>query len=135
MAPVRWLLGVALAVGALWLVLIVFLFIARPKGMLVKEALRILPDTIRLLRRLAADRSLPRGVRVRLLLLFIYLAIPVDLVPDFLPVVGYADDAVIVAAVLRSVVRRAGFEAVQRNWVGTEDGLRTLARLAGISGR
>jgi uncharacterized membrane protein YkvA (DUF1232 family) len=135
MAPVRWLLGVALAVGALWLVLIVFLYIARPKGMLVKEALRILPDTIRLLRRLAADRSLPRGVRVRLLLLFIYLAIPVDLVPDFLPVVGYADDAVIVAAVLRSVVRRAGFEAVQRNWVGTEDGLRTLARLAGISGR
>ena len=63
---------------------------------------------LRLLPRLAADRSLPRGVRVRLALLLAYLASPIDLVPDFIPVIGYADDAIIVAAVLRSVARQAG---------------------------
>jgi uncharacterized membrane protein YkvA (DUF1232 family) len=78
--------------------------------------MRILPDTIRLLRRLATDRSIGVGVRVRLWLLFVYLAVPIDLIPDFVPVLGYADDAIIVAAVLRSVVRRAGPDAIRRNW-------------------
>jgi len=100
----------------------------------LREALRILPDTVRLLRRLAADPSLPREVRVRLWLLLVYLAIPIDLVPDFIPVVGYADDAVIVAPVLRSVVRRAGRQAVRRHWPGTEDGVATLWRVASLEG-
>jgi uncharacterized membrane protein YkvA (DUF1232 family) len=71
------------------------------------QALRLLPDLLRLLRRLAGDRSLPRGVRVRLWLLLAYLPIPIDVVPDVIPVLGYADDAIVVTAVLRSVVRRA----------------------------
>jgi uncharacterized membrane protein YkvA (DUF1232 family) len=112
---VRWILGIAAALLVLWLILIVVLLVARPGGSLVKEGLRILPDTLRLLRRLAADSSLSVGIRCRLWLLLVYLSIPADLVPDFLPVVGYADDVVIVAAVLRSVVRRAGFDAVQRH--------------------
>jgi uncharacterized membrane protein YkvA (DUF1232 family) len=62
-------------------------------------------------------------VRVRLGLLLGYLAIPVDLVPDFVPVLGYADDAIIVTWVLRSVVRRAGPDAVRRHWPGSQDGL------------
>ena len=98
----------------------------------MQEALRILPDTLRLLGRLASDRSLPAGVRVRLWLLFVYLAIPIDLIPDFVPVIGYADDVVIVAAVLRSVVRRAGFDAIERHWSGTDDGLKAVSRLAGL---
>lgn len=96
--------------------------------MLLGEAARLMPDTLRLLRRLASDRSLPRGVRTRLWLLFAYLAMPLDLIPDFLPVIGYADDAIIVAAVLRSVVRRAGFDAVEQHWPGTPDGLAALSR-------
>jgi uncharacterized membrane protein YkvA (DUF1232 family) len=132
MSAVRWLLAVALALATCWLVLISFLLVVRPRGLLVQEALRILPDTLRLLRRLAGDRSLPVGVRVRLWLLFVYLAIPVDLIPDFVPVIGYVDDVVIVAAVLRSVVRRAGFDAIERHWSGTDDGLRAVSRLAGI---
>jgi uncharacterized membrane protein YkvA (DUF1232 family) len=69
-------------------------------------------------------------LRVRLWLLFVYLAIPIDIVPDFIPVLGYADDAIIVMAVLRSVVRRAGIESVQRLWPGTPDGLSSLSTLA-----
>ena len=130
----RMLIGVVLALLLSWGVLVVFLVQARPKGSLLEEALRLLPDTLRLLRRLARDKALPRSVRVRLWLLFGYLASPIDLVPDFIPVIGYADDAIIVAAVLRSVVRRAGAQAVHRNWPGTASGLVALWRAAALPG-
>ncbi len=123
-------IGLAVA----WATLVLGLLLARPKGGLLKEAMRILPDTLRLLRRLAVDKSIRIGVRVRLWLLFAYLANPIDLIPDFIPVLGYADDAIIVAAVLRSVVRRAGPDAIRRNWPGTPEGLATIWRLAGLEG-
>lgn len=126
------MIGLGVAVLASWLLLVVALVVVRPKGSLLAEALRILPDLIRLLRRLAADRTLPRGVRVRLGLLLAYLAVPIDLIPDFIPVLGYADDAILVTAVLRSVVRKAGTDAVRRHWPGTDDGFAALRRLTGI---
>ncbi len=122
----------ALALG--WLLLIAYLLVRRPIEGAARAALRVLPDTIRLLRRIAADRTLPRGVRVRLWLLLAYLAFPVDLVPDFLPVIGYADDVVIAGAAIRSVVRRAGPDAVRRHWPGTDAGLLALWRVAGLPG-
>lgn len=103
-----------------------------PNRPVLREALRLLPDLIRLLRRLAADPQLPRGVRIRLGLLIAYLVSPVDLIPDFIPVIGYADDALVVALALRSVTRTAGPAAVTRHWPGTPDGLRTVRRLAGL---
>jgi uncharacterized membrane protein YkvA (DUF1232 family) len=127
------LIGILLAALVTWLALIVTLAVARPRGGLLREALRLLPDVLRLVRRLAADPDLPRGVRARLMLLLAYLASPIDLVPDFIPVLGYADDAVIVTLVLRSVVRRAGLEAVRRHWPGTDDGFAALTRLTGLA--
>lgn len=103
-----------------------------PANVGVREALRLLPDLVRLLRRLAADATLPRGVRVRLVLLLVYLASPIDLVPDFIPVLGYADDAIVVAIALRSVTRRAGSAAIERHWPGSPEGLRAIRRLAGL---
>jgi uncharacterized membrane protein YkvA (DUF1232 family) len=123
-------LGIALA--ATYVLLLGALLAVRPKGNLLNEALRLLPDLLRLLRRLAGDRSVPRAVRARLWLLLGYLAFPIDLVPDFIPVLGYADDAIIVSLVLRSVVRRAGPQVIRRHWQGTRDGLAALSRLAGI---
>jgi uncharacterized membrane protein YkvA (DUF1232 family) len=122
--------GVALA--SAYLVLVMGLLLARPKGNLLAETLRLLPDLLRLVRRLAVERNLPRGVRMRLWLLLAYLAFPIDLVPDFVPVIGYADDAILVSLVLRSVVRRAGGQEIRRLWPGTEDGLAALGRLAGL---
>ncbi|WP_411374485.1 YkvA family protein [Arthrobacter sp. MPF02] len=55
---------------------------------------------------------------------------PIDLVPDFVPVVGYADDAVIVALVLRSVIKRAGAGAVARHWPGSAAGLDAILKAA-----
>ena len=115
-----------------YLALLAALLVAGPKGNRLAEALRLLPDLLRLLRRLAADPDVPRTVRVRLWLLLGYLAIPFDLVPDFIPVLGYADDAIIVSLVLRSVVRRAGAPVIHRHWPGTDDGLAALARLTGL---
>jgi uncharacterized membrane protein YkvA (DUF1232 family) len=123
---------VALAASLLvtWLLLVIALVVVRPKGALLAEAVRLLPDTLRLLRNLALDREVPRAAKVRLWLLFAYLAMPFDLIPDFIPVLGYADDAIVVVWVLRSVVRRAGAVALRRNWPGTPDGLAALARAA-----
>lgn len=59
-------------------------------------------------------------------------ASPIDLVPDFVPVLGYADDAIIVVLTLRSVARAAGPEALRRHWTGSPDGLRALRRLAKV---
>jgi uncharacterized membrane protein YkvA (DUF1232 family) len=95
----------------------------------LRDALRLLPDLVRLLRRLAADPALPRGVRIRLGLLLLYLVSPIDLVPDFVPLIGYADDAILIALVLRSTVRRAGPEAVNRHWPGTQQGLQIVRGL------
>jgi uncharacterized membrane protein YkvA (DUF1232 family) len=128
-------IGLVVALVVSWLALVVALAVVRPRGGLLRESLRLLPDMLRLVRRLAADRTLPRGVRIRLGLLLAYLAFPLDLIPDFIPVLGYADDAIIVAAVLRSVVRRAGMAAVERHWPGSADGFAALVRLTGLSDR
>ena len=123
-------IGMGLAVT--YLALLGALLMARPRGNLLGEALRLLPDLLRLLRRLANDRGVPRAARVGLWLLLGYLALPIDLVPDFVPVLGYADDAIVVSLVLRSVVRRAGGPVVRRHWPGTDDGLAALGRLTGL---
>ncbi len=118
--------------GLLWAALVVVLYVkSRAEGDPARlgEVLRLLPDTVRLIRRLAADPTLPRGLRFRLALLLGYLLLPIDLVPDFIPVVGYADDALVVALVLRSVVRVAGDDALDRHWPGSPEGLRTLRQL------
>jgi uncharacterized membrane protein YkvA (DUF1232 family) len=129
------LIGVVAALVVAWLVLVAVLLAVRPRGGLLREAVRLLPDVMRLVRRLAADRSLPRGVRVRLGLLVAYLAFPIDVIPDFVPVLGYADDAILVLAVLRGVVRRAGMAAVRAHWPGTDDGFAVLVRVAGLERR
>ena len=123
------LLGVLVAYGVALLALWRYAR-AHPEALTLREALRLLPDLLRLFRGLAADRTLPRGVRVRLVLLVAYLASPIDLVPDVVPVLGYADDVLVVALVLRSVVRRAGADAVRRHWQGSEQGLAVVLRLA-----
>jgi uncharacterized membrane protein YkvA (DUF1232 family) len=122
---------VAGSLAVLWLLMLAFLWRAKPDDVTLRGAVRLVPDLLRLLKRLAADRTLPRGIRVRLVLLIGYLAMPIDLVPDFIPVLGYADDVVVVAIVLRSVVRAAGPEALERHWPGTPEGLHVIRMLCG----
>ena len=131
------LLSLLLGLALVWLLLVGALLLAArrtPDRVSLTEVLRLVPDVVRLLRRLAADPTLPRGVRWRLWLLLGYLLVPIDLVPDFLPVIGYADDAVLIALVLRSVTRAAGPDALDRHWPGTPEGLAAVRRLVGQPG-
>jgi len=123
-------IGIAAGLVLVWLALIAALWRARG-GVEPGEALRALPDLLRLLKRLAGDPALPRRVRLTLWLLLAYLLSPVDVIPDFIPVIGYADDAIVVVLALRSVVRRSGADAIGRHWPGTPDGLAVILRLAG----
>jgi len=87
---------------------------------------------VRLLKRLAADRTVSIRVRIWLGVLLVYLVSPIDLIPDFIPVLGYADDALVVAIALRFAFRRAGRDSVEGHWPGTPEGLAAILRLAGL---
>lgn len=126
------LVSVVVALLLVWIALVVVLWRSGRGITGLGEAAKMLPDLLRLISRLARDRTIPRSVRWRLWLVLAYLASPLDLIPDFVPVAGYADDAIIVAYALRSVVRSAGSDALDRHWSGSAEGLRLVRRLAGL---
>jgi uncharacterized membrane protein YkvA (DUF1232 family) len=90
-----------------------------------------IPDCIVLVTRLARDPRLPRRRKLLLLALVGYLALPFDLVPDFIPVAGQLDDAIIVALVLRHLIRAGGEPLIRELWPGPERPLALILRLAG----
>ena len=89
-----------------------------------------IPDCVVLVRRLLGDPRVPRSRKLLLAGLVAYLALPFDLVPDFIPVAGQLDDAIVVALVLRSVLRAAGPELLEEHWPGPERSLNVVRRLA-----
>ena len=123
------LVGIGGGIALIWLALIIALWVGKPNGLSLREAARLLPDVVRLLKRLATDAETPRGVRIGLALVLVYLALPIDIIPDFIPVIGFADDAIVVAIGLRFVTRAAGPEALAKHWPGTPDGLAAVRRL------
>ena len=132
MNAVRIVVGVLVALSLAWLVLVAFLVIVRPRGISLNEAKRFVPDLARLLTDLSRDAAMSRKVRRRLTMLLVYLAMPIDLIPDFIPVLGYADDIIVIAYVLRSIVRIVGTETLEDRWRGTPEGLGLLNQLTGI---
>lgn len=80
--------------------------------MTARELALLVPDAVVLFRRLLRDPRVPRRAKLALALLVPYLASPIDLIPDFVPVLGYLDDAALAALALRYVVRSAGPEVV-----------------------
>jgi len=122
-------LGIGLgATLALWLLLVGALFALGRKED-ARELLAFIPDCVILVKRLLGDPRVPRRAKVMLVALVGYLAMPFDLVPDFIPVAGQLDDAILVAAVLAYVVRRAGREVVEELWTGSQRGLSAVLRL------
>jgi uncharacterized membrane protein YkvA (DUF1232 family) len=89
-----------------------------------------IPDCIVLFRRLLADQRVPRWRKVLVFLMIGYLALPFDLVPDFIPVAGQLDDAILVALVLRAVLRSGGPELLSEHWPGPEASRNFISRLA-----
>jgi uncharacterized membrane protein YkvA (DUF1232 family) len=91
---------------------------------------RFVPDCVVLVRRLLRDSRVPWGSRLMLGALLLYLLSPIDLVPDFVPVAGQLDDALLLALALRRLVRAAGPQVVRASWPGPERSLDVVLRLA-----
>jgi uncharacterized membrane protein YkvA (DUF1232 family) len=124
---------VALAVVAAgWLLLAAFLWMHRPSRDLAAAALRLIPDLVRLVRGLLSDSGTPTSARIALVGLLLYLLSPIDLIPDFVPVLGSADDVIVAAVVLRWIGRRVGLDDLRARWTGDPAGFEVLRRLLGI---
>jgi uncharacterized membrane protein YkvA (DUF1232 family) len=117
---------VVLVVG--WLVLLGIIWLNRPTREQAAVYLRLLPDLTRLVFRLVRDSRTPTRYRVALIALGAWLAFPIDLIPDFLPVIGALDDIVLAALVLRWVGRGVGMDRIEEAWPGSPEGLAILRR-------
>jgi uncharacterized membrane protein YkvA (DUF1232 family) len=122
---------VVLAVVAAWVLLLVVLWWIRPRDVRAFEVVRVIPDLLRLTRDLLLDGSAPRGVRVALIGLLAWLLNPIDLIPEFIPVLGPLDDVIVAVLVLRYVRRRLGADELRRRWAGSPEGWALVERLLG----
>ena len=96
-----------------------------------RALVRLVPDCLVLIRRLAGDPRVSRRSKLLFLALAGYLALPFDLVPDFIPIAGQLDDVIVVALVLRRFVRAGGEPLIRAHWPGPEQSLRLVLRAAG----
>ena len=124
---------VAIVVGlfVLWALLLMLFWALRPKGVPLRVLLGLVPDVVRLLRSVLADRSAPLDVRLVLIGLLAWILSPIDLIPEFIPVLGPLDDVVVAVVAMRYVRRRVGVEDLRQRWSGTPEGFALLLRIIG----
>jgi uncharacterized membrane protein YkvA (DUF1232 family) len=129
MTALQWLLVALGILVALYAAFVAYLF-AAGRNETARAVARFVPDCVVLFRRLLADPRVPRRHKIVLGALVAYLAMPIDLVPDFIPVAGYLDDAVLVALVLRHVLRGSAAELIDEHWPGPDESRSLIMRLA-----
>ena len=125
----RWLTGLGIAVGVVLLSWAVLVVLARrlPPGT-ARDLARFLPDSVTAVRRLRRDPAVPRRAKAALLVAGLWVLSPIDLIPEFLPVIGPLDDVVVVALALRYAGRRVPRDVLLAAWPGER---RLLERLLG----
>ena len=126
-----WLLALIVLV-AIYAMAVLALILAG-RGVAARELALLLPNLILLFKDLLKDPRVPRGPKVVLAIGIVWLVSPIDLLPEFLPVLGPLDDAVVAALVLRHLVHRAGADVVREHWRGTPDTLELILRGAGAA--
>jgi uncharacterized membrane protein YkvA (DUF1232 family) len=133
-SSLQWLLLVAACVLVVYAAFVIVVIVAgRWQG--ARGVAGFIPDCIVLLSRLLGDPRVPRRHKLLLGALIGYLALPFDLVPDFIPVAGHIDDAVVVALALRVVLRGGGTELLREHWPGPESSLAVVLRFVGATDR
>ena len=132
MSSLQWLLVVVACVLVVYAAFVVAVINAG-RWPTMRGVARFLPDCIVLLKRLLGDPRVHRRHKLLLGALLGYLALPIDLVPDFIPVAGHIDDAVVAAVALRVVLRGSGAELLREHWPGPESSLAVVLRLAGVT--
>jgi uncharacterized membrane protein YkvA (DUF1232 family) len=128
-SPWHWLLLAVLATAAVYTACVACLVAAGRRDD-ARALARFIPDSTILVHRILRDRRVPRRSKILLGALLAYLAFPIDLVPDFIPVAGQLDDAILMALVLRSVLRSTGKDLLEEHWPGPRASLNVLMRFA-----
>lgn len=121
--------AIGIGLVAAWLLLVVVLWLRRPRGVQLGDVVRAIPDVLRLAGDLLRDPAVPRRVKLALLGLLAWLVSPIDLIPEFIPVLGPVDDVVVAILVLRYAHRRLGADELRRRWRGTEETWLLVRRL------
>jgi uncharacterized membrane protein YkvA (DUF1232 family) len=126
-----WFLVMLGAMAVAWILFVGFLILVGRRED-ARALAGFIPDCLVLVGRLLSDARVSRRWKLLLLGLVGYLALPFDLVPDFIPVAGQLDDVIVVTLVLRRFVRSGGEPLLREHWPGPEQSLRLVLRLAGI---
>jgi uncharacterized membrane protein YkvA (DUF1232 family) len=125
------LTGVLLGLAAAWVLFVVLLWLLRPRDARLRDVARVVPDIARLCRDVLADPGAPAGARIAIAGLLVWLVNPIDLIPEFIPVLGPLDDVIVAVLVLRYVRRRLGIEELRARWRGTPEGFGLLQAVMG----
>jgi uncharacterized membrane protein YkvA (DUF1232 family) len=122
------LIGLAIALVASLAAMVALVFAVRSPGQSLAEVVWLLPESLRLTAALYRDRTLPSSVRWRLRIAVVYNIQPINLIPNVVPVLGFADNVAVLAWALRATLRISGHDTVARHWTGTPESLATLYR-------
>ena len=111
-----WLIGILVVVG-LWVIAVAGLAVAGRRSAALELA-TLLPNLVVLFRGLVRDPRVSRGSKALVWFAVVWVVSPIDLIPEFIPIAGPLDDAIVAALVLRHVLRRSGAEVVAEHWRG-----------------
>lgn len=125
-----WLIAL-LALVLLYAIVVLALLLAGMR-LAAKELVLLVPNLVILFKDLLADRRVPKGPKIALAIALVWIASPIDLIPEFIPVIGSLDDAVIAALALAYVVRRASADVTREHWRGDPATLEAILRAAGV---
>lgn len=126
-----WLGGTLVGLALVWLAFILLLWLLRPRDARLRDLLGVVPDIVRLCRDLLTAHDTPVGVRVAIVGLLVWLLSPIDLIPEFVPILGPLDDIVVAVLVLRYVRRRVGTEGLRTRWRGSPESFELLRSVMG----
>jgi uncharacterized membrane protein YkvA (DUF1232 family) len=125
------LISVVVGLLLIWVLLLALLWLLRPKGVPARELLRVVPDLLRLTRSLLTDGDVPLDVRVVIVGALIWVVSPIDPVPEFIPVIGWLDEVIVIVVALRYVRYRLGTTLLRERWQGSEEGFAILTTVMG----
>ena len=125
------LISVVAGLLLVWVLLLALLWLLRPKGVPARELLRVVPDLLRLTRSLLTDGDVPLDVRVVVVGALIWVVSPIDPVPEFIPVIGWLDEVIVIVVALRYVRYRLGTTLLRERWQGSEEGFAILTTVMG----
>lgn len=127
-----WWQWTLITLGVLALIIALIALRVRRRRDALAQLVKLIPPCLRLIRHVLRDPTIPRRRKIVPAIAIVYLAFPIDLIPDFIPVLGQLDDALVIAWTLRHIVRSAGRERIEEHWTADDDSLKRVLRLAGL---